>query len=154
MLSRAVRNLFACLTLVGLSLSLGCGGSSVPRTEPVSGSVTLKGQPVKGVEIYFVSDKLVAMGKTDDAGKFQLVQGAIAGENKIYFKEIPPGAMSSKFAGQEGMDDYQLQMAAGSGSTKPVVPKALLPAEYTNESQPKLNFLVPSGGTTTADFKL
>lgn len=152
MLNRAMRNVAGCLTLVSLSFALGCGGGSV-RTEPVSGSVTVKGQPAKNVEIYFVHEKLVAMGKTDDTGKFTLVQGAVGGENKVYFQESSAAA-GAKFAGQEGIDDYQAQMAAGSGSTKPVTPKSTLPAEYTNAKEPKLNFLVPSGGTTTADFKL
>lgn len=152
MLIRALRNGFGCLALIGLVCVLGCGPASV-RTEPVSGSVTVKGQPAKNVEIYFVNEKLVAMGKTDDAGKFQLVQGAVAGENKVYFKEAA-AAGGSKFAGQEGIDDYQAQMAAGSGSTKPTTPKSVLPPEYTNAVEPKLNFVVPSGGTTTADFKL
>ncbi len=151
MLNRAVLNLVGCFTLIGLSCTLGCGGGSV-RTEPVSGSVTVKGKPAKNVEIYFVHEKLVAMGKTDEEGKFQLVQGAVGGENKVYFKESTANA--NKFAGQEGIDDYQAQMAAGSGSSKPVTPKSALPPEYTNAVEPKLNFLVPSGGTTTADFKL
>lgn len=152
MLIRAVRNFLGCVALASLVSVSGCGEGSV-RTEPVSGSVTVKGQPAKNVEIYFVHQKLVAMGKTDDAGKFQLVQGAVSGENKVYFKEVAAGG-ASKFAGQEGVDDYQAQMAAGSGSNKPVTPKSQLPAEYTNAVEPKLNFIVPSGGTTTADFKL
>lgn len=152
MLIRAMSNVLGCVALVSLSCALGCGEASV-RTEPVSGSVTVKGQPAKNVEIYFVHPKLVTMGKTDETGKFQLVQGAVGGENKVYFKESVAGG-ASKFAGQEGVDDYQAQMAAGSGSTKAVTPKSVLPTEYTNAVEPKLNFLVPAGGTTTADFKL
>ena len=157
MLIRAVgivlgRNGLGCVALVSLGCALGCGEAAV-RTEAVSGSVTVKGQPAKNVEIYFVHPKLVTTGKTDDKGKFQLVQGAVGGENKVYFKE-GVSAATSKFAGQEGIDDYQAQMAAGSGSSKPVTPKSVLPPEYTNAVEPKLNFLVPAGGTTTADFKL
>ena len=84
---------------------------------------------------------------------FSWCKGAVGGENKVYFKEGVAGG-TSKFAGQEGVDDYQAQMAAGSGSTKAVTPKSVLPPEYTNAVEPKLNFLVPAGGTTTADFKL
>ncbi len=152
MLIRCVRNLIGSFALIGLGCVMGCGEAQV-RTEPVAGSVTIKGQPAKNVEIYFVHPKLVAMGKTDETGKFQLVQGAVAGENKVYFKEVAAGA-ASKFAGQEGVDDYQAQMAAGSGASKPVTPKSQLPPEYTNAVEPKLNFVVPGGGTTTADFKL
>lgn len=150
---RAVHNVVGCLTLVALACTLGCGGAGSVKTEPVSGSVTVKGKPAKNVEIYFVHEKLVAMGKTGDDGKFQLVQGAVGGENKIYFQESTAAA-GAKFAGQEGVDDYQAQMAAGSGSNKPVTPKSTLPPEYTDAKAPKLNFVVPSGGTTTADFKL
>ncbi len=132
---------------------MGCGGNNVPRTEAVSGSVTLKGKPLKNIEIYFVHEKLVAMGKTDEQGHYQLVQGAVAGENKVYFKEVPVKS-ASKFAGQEGMDDFQLRMASGSGAAKAVTAKSQIPAEYSNESEPKLNYAVPTGGTTTADFKL
>ncbi len=154
MLIRAMRNTIGCWMLVGLASMLGCGGTRSVKTEEVAGSVTVKGQPAKNVQIYFVHEKLVSMGTTDDKGKFQLVTGAVAGENKVYFKEGTSAGAASKFAGQEGVDDYQAQMAAGSGSSKPVTPKSILPAEYTNDREPKLNFVVPSGGTTTADFKL
>ena len=79
MLIRAVgivlgRNVLGCVALVSLGCALGCGEAAV-KTEPVSGSVTVKGQPAKNVEIYFVHPKLVTTGKTDETGKFQLVQG-------------------------------------------------------------------------------
>ena len=53
----------------------GCNlGRSMPSTEPVSGTVTVKGKPVAGVEVYFVNEQLVSMGTTDDQGHYQLVQ--------------------------------------------------------------------------------
>lgn len=131
----------------------GCNrGPAVPATEPVSGTVTVKGKPVGGVEVYFVNEALVAFGKTDDQGKYHLVQGAVAGENKVYFNK--PDASVAAFANEEGMDEYQLQMAADSGSKKSKPSKPVIPPEYSNASEPKLNFVVPNGGTEAADFKL
>ena len=131
----------------------GCNrGPTIPPTESVSGTVTLKGKPVGDVEVYFVSDRMVAFGKTDAQGHYDLVQGAVAGENKVYFSKIEGG--NPAFQMQEGMDDYQLQMAAAAGGKKFSPPKQVIPTEYSNASAPKLNFLVPDGGTDSADFKL
>jgi hypothetical protein len=56
-----------CVALLGLAVgSLGCNrGPAIPKTEPVSGTVTLKGKPVAGAEVFFVHERLVAYGKTD-----------------------------------------------------------------------------------------
>lgn len=131
---------------------IGCsgGGRRMPATEPVAGTVTVGGKPVAGVEVYFVNEQLVSYGKTDDKGHYHLVQGAVAGDNKVYFTKVD--ASTSQFAGQEGMDEYQLQMAAGSGNKKP--PKPVIPPEYSDAGNPKLNYVVPDGGTEQADFKL
>ena len=143
----------ACLVLTGILLgSAGCSkGPYIPPTEPVSGTVTLKGKPLEGAEVYFVSEHLVAFGKTDSSGHYELAQGAVAGENKVYFSKMSPG--KSPIEQQEGMDDYQMQMAAASGGGANI-PKQLIPAEYSDPAAPKLNYLVPTGGTKTADFKL
>lgn len=134
--------------------TVGCGGGpKIPSTEPVGGTVTLKGKPIEGVEVYFISEKLVAYGKTDASGHYDLVQGAVAGPNKVYFSK-KPAAAASKFQPGDGMDDYQMQMAANSGGTKSTPPKELIPAEYADPVKPKLEFLVPDGGSKTADFKL
>ena len=37
---------------------------------------------------------------------------------------------------------------------KASLPKQVIPAEYSKASAPKLNFVVPDGGTDSADFKL
>lgn len=132
--------------------TLGCGGSSQPSTEPVSGTVTIGGKAVAGVEVYFCGDGLVAYGKTDGQGRYELVQGAIAGENKVYFTKVEGG--NSTILAEDGMDDYQLQMMAQASGKKANVPKQVVPAEYADAVNPKLSFLVPDGGTDSADFKL
>lgn len=133
----------------------GCGGSDFPETESVSGTVLLNGEPVEGVAVYFVSEKLVTQGKTDGQGHYDLVNGAVAGENKVYFSKIESdGEAGRQFAEGEGMDDAQRAAASGiaPGSDSPL--KQVIPQEYSNESDPKLKFDVPNGGTDLADFKL
>ena len=84
------------LVIVGLSAqSMGCGGPRVPSTEPVSGTVTLKGQPLADAEVYFVSPQLVAYGKTDSTGHYALAQGGVAGENKVCLLYTSPSPRDS-----------------------------------------------------------
>ena len=155
-----VCRLAATLALVVALGSSGCNrGPVIPKTEQVSGKVTLKGKPIADAEVYFVHEKLVAYAKTDSQGHYDLVQGAVAGENKVYFSKIEGGSTNPGFKPSDGMDELQMQMAAesgtGPGSGKKVKPpKQVIPAEYSDAANPKLNFLVPSGGTTSADFKL
>lgn len=94
--ARLVSNAGSGTTFFGIAIALllcvpGCGGSDFPRTAPVSGTVTLKGKPIEGAEVYFVHEKLVAMATTDKDGHYELVQGAVPGENKVYFSKIEGG---------------------------------------------------------------
>lgn len=54
------------------------------------------------------------------------------------------------------MDAFQMAEAAGSGvgARQAKAAKQIIPEEYSNASDPKLNFMVPSSGTSSADFKL
>jgi hypothetical protein len=142
---------------IAISVSLylsGCaGGRKIPDTEPISGTVTVKGKAIEGIEVYFCGEGLVAYGKTDAKGHYELVQGAVPGENKVYFKKIE--ASNSAVAQQEGMDDYQMQMMSEvSGGGKKTAPKPVVPLEFADPANPKLSFLVSPGGTDSANFKL
>ena len=145
----ALACLALCLTSVGL---VGCEANGEAGTQPVSGTVTIAGKAIAGVEVYFCGDGLVAYGKTDAQGHYTLVQGAVPGENKVYFTKIEGG--NNAMSQQEGMDDYQLQMMAQASGKKADIPKQIVPAEYSDAVNPKLSFVVPSGGTQSADFKL
>lgn len=72
--------------LMLLSL-VGCGGGGSgddhPQTAPVSGTVTYQGKPLEGATVYFVSEKFSGSGKTNAEGRYELVQGAVPGKNKI-----------------------------------------------------------------------
>ena len=90
--------LFLCLLPFGLIL--GCGPAG-PAVQPVSGTVTLDGQPVEGATISFVpledpgasdlSGPLLAIGRTDASGKYALTatqstavdRGTTVGQYKV-----------------------------------------------------------------------
>ncbi len=139
---------------VGLTsmLMTGCQGRRDVSTSPVSGTVTIGGKAIAGVEVYFCGEGLVAYGKTDAQGRYTLVQGAVPGENKVYFTKIEGG--SQAVSQEDGMDEYQMQMMAQASGKKADIPKQVVPAEFADAVNPKLSFVVPSGGTDSADFKL
>jgi hypothetical protein len=91
-----------CFVILGTWL-VGCGGGvSGPPTEPVSGVVTLDGQPVAKANVVFVPDGAGqgAAGVTDEAGKYALTtttsrDGAVVGSYKIMVTKVTadgPGA--------------------------------------------------------------
>ena len=141
---------FACAGLIVLACLAGCG-SSGPKTVKVSGTLKIKGQPVEGVEVQFVSEKFAGYGKTNAEGKFQLMPGAIPGPNKVCFRKFDSGQL--KDDPQAGMDAGQfaaMQQAQGEQTTI----KQLIPPEYSDAAKTKIEFNVPAAGTTGADFDL
>jgi len=71
-----------------LGLCIGCGSDGL-GTAPVSGTVTLDGEPVEGAGVMFnpVKPGPIAIGTTDAAGRFVLatgkLPGAMLGEHRI-----------------------------------------------------------------------
>jgi hypothetical protein len=83
------------LAAVGLA---GCGGSTMPKVYPATGTVTWKGEPLADATVSFVpSVGAPSDGKTDAQGKFTIMTngmpGARAGACKVTV---------SKFAGAGG----------------------------------------------------
>lgn len=121
----------------------GCGGAG-DRPVPVSGKVTVGGQPVANVAVHFIAvgKNHVGTGKTGPDGTFTLENGALPGVNRVYFaplRDLP-----------EGVDETAL---AGGGAALPPV-ESPIPPEYTDPLNPKLEFTVPAGGTKEANFDL
>jgi hypothetical protein len=123
---------FASVTLLS-----GCDGRTVA---PVSGRVTLNGQPLPNVLVLFEpmgSDNpgLGSVGKTDADGRFVLRQiqpdrlGALVGEHRVRFRTALRGT-----------------------AREDAVEKELLPAEFNSKSGH--TFHVPPGGSSAADFPL
>ena len=152
-----------CIAALSFVIALsGCGGSGGggPKTERVSGIVTLQGKPLDGATVYFMTDKFSGFGKTNADGKYELVQGAVAGQNKVYIskRKLPEGVNLDPEA---GMDLGQFDAATAVGENDPT-PKGAkkqsngeqVPEEFSNPQKSKLTFPVPAGGSTTADFRL
>jgi len=78
----------AAAAFCALGLCIGCGSDGL-GTAPVSGMVTLDGEPVEGAGVMFspVKPGPIAMGTTDTEGRFVLatgrLPGAMLGEHQI-----------------------------------------------------------------------
>jgi hypothetical protein len=146
---RVLTGLLSC-ALLALTLT-GCGDgrdADLPDLVPVSGIVTMDGEPVAGVNVLFSPVGSTSGGmcyaNTDEAGKYVLTdsngrEGAPMGEFEV---------TCSKWAMPDGSDfksDDQSPMEAGA------VPA--LPAKYGDAISSGLKAAVPAGGGTF-DFKL
>jgi hypothetical protein len=137
----------ACLMGVVLTfLFTGCGGS--PRTVPVSGRVTLNGQPLANATVMFVpvTDETVknpppsSVGLTDSDGRYSLmlntdskVKGAVVGKHKVMITLGAP------------------QQGGSSADTKRTFQKQL-PQRYNRKTE--LACEVPTNGRDDANFPL
>ena len=134
--------------LVGLTLvvALGCGGK---RLAPVSGTVTLNGQPLANATVNFqpiaapgsIDAGIGSQAKTNDKGEFTLTtstgeNGAVVGKHRVMISLL-----------SEQVGDSDTRPPRGGWPLADKVPK-----RYNSESQE--TFEVPSGGTNKADFAL
>lgn len=169
------RTAFALCTALVLA---GCGSGE--SYAPVSGIVTLNGEPLADAKLIFepVGDETgtgsgkPSYGRTDDSGRYTLTcpiaeeEGAAVGEHRVRIvtmkaTEYTPEQMES------ARQTLQKQEAAG-GSNAQITDdqvkeylsdriivatrKEMLPAKYNSETT--LTVTVPSGGTDSADFAL
>ena len=136
------------LALACTGFLLGCGGSGDFELAPVSGVVTLDGNPVPQADVVFqpIGDKdhpipgPSSNGKADAAGRFELrtikdEAGAVVGNHRVLISSPRPA--------QDPSND--------SGLTQPPF-KDPIPAQYNTATT--LTFEVPADGTTAADFPL
>jgi hypothetical protein len=146
------------LSLSVLLLQVGCGSESGIPTAPVSGIVTREGKPLPGVEVFFSTDKFEGYGKTNESGRYELVNGAAIGTNKVFMKKFNPGGSGAGGVDLSipGMDAGQMeamQAAQKMGNGKAADPSEI-PPEYNDPRTTKLTFPVPDGGSQSADFRL
>lgn len=154
--------MFRCMNLLLAALlcvtAIGCakGTAGGPKTVPIAGKITFKGQPLADAEIEFIHDGEVfaSYGKTDSQGNFQLVQGAVPGPNKVIIRKLPEGFVNDP-AG--GMDYGQLEAMAMAARTPAIARKmrdSLVPIEYSDPNATPLKFVAPEDGTSEANFNL
>jgi len=98
-----------------------------------TGTVTLDGKPLEGATVSFVQGKtVVAVGKTDANGSFQLATDGIPG--------VPPG-------------EYRVVISKTAGAGRDQRGE-LLPPRYSSPGSGALMFTVPRDDVAHADFRL
>lgn len=146
---------FALILPVVLVPCAGCGQKSTgPKTYPVTGIVTLKGEPVSGATVTFhgADGKSTAVGTTDAAGRYTLTagpagKGALAGKYEVAivkFKAAEPAPAAT--AGEYVPPDPN--------QPPPPAPENLLPAKYADPKTSALTAEVQTSGPGNFDFKL
>jgi hypothetical protein len=139
--------LLAVLTLT--ICAAGCGSkpqSDRPATYPVSGTVTMNGEPVTDANVNFqlTDGSRGASGLTDQQGTFSLTtfvagDGALPGEYRVAitkFEKPPQGAQVP-----EDHPDYNPNVPS-------FVPRNLLPEKYANPQTSELTATVTEGANT------
>lgn len=146
----------SCLLAVGI---VGCGvGDNRPARAPVSGTVTLGGNPVEGALVTFVpksKDGESAVGTTDASGQYVLTtfergDGAVPGE---YFVKVAKyEAYDVPVDNGENMEfseeAYEQAYTAPDENEVPQGPKNLLPAKYADSYNSGLEYVVKEGENT------
>ncbi|MCA8996414.1 MAG: hypothetical protein KDA80_05510 [Planctomycetaceae bacterium] len=124
----------------------------------MSGTLLIDGKPVSDVEVHFLNPEFPnhgSFGVTDEDGNFRLVQGAVPGQNTVFFSKINAAGMDMD--PESGMDAGQFAAMSTGNEQNPNVKKMeisqLIPPEYSS-SNSKLTFSVPDGGTSAAKFEL
>jgi hypothetical protein len=147
-------------------LAIGCSqtGPDRPKTYPVSGKVTLNGEPVEGATVAFQAAKYSASGTTDASGTYKLTtfaagDGAVPGEYKVAVTKLEGGAAPAGAAGGSGglasgdlAADYEAPKEV-EGTAEPSPPKSQLPAKYANAETSGLTATVGEG-PNNIDFDL
>jgi hypothetical protein len=134
--------------LIGLGLA-GCGGADF-KTAPVSGTVTLNGEPVADIQVLFQpigtgqgNPGPGSKGLTDADGRYTLKtvdggrNGAVPGPHQVMLMYLDPNAS------EEG------QTTEGPEAEAAAAQKFKLPPKARDGSQ---SFTVPEEGTDAADF--
>lgn len=150
--------MFRCerwLLVAALALFVGCAEAKPdrPKTYPVSGTVTYKGNPVAGANLNFrIADgSSFSMARTDASGRYELMtfeagDGTLPGEYKVGITQYESSGSTGP-----GMDDAEYASPEGDEGGAP--PKNLLPEKYANPETSGLTASVTEG-PNTVNFEL
>jgi len=149
--------LFCLVALVGL---VGCpGGDS--GTAPVSGTVTLDGQPVDGASVAFSpksGDGQAAAAMTNSEGRFEMANGAAPGSYGVTVTKTAAAAPTVEDPRSRGGDlsaaDAEAISKMAEGGEDASTPTDMLPAKYKSTDTSGLTAEVPAGGTDSIKLEL
>ena len=130
--ARSVRQIVVLAVVMALGAVglAGCGGSTMPKIYPATGTVTWKGEPLADATVSFVpSAGAPSDGKTDAQGKFTIMTngmpGARAGACKVTVSKFA-GAGASMPAAPKPEDMMKMYEQKKKGG----VEKGEVPAKY------------------------
>ncbi len=113
-----------CIVSVLIAGITGCGGSGIP-TASVSGTITINGKPVQGVEVMFVPDAKIrpSVGITDANGRYKaeflttqsgVALGSCVVQLSIYRGDSMKNYLPKKFNEDAASNpDYHLDVTKG-----------------------------------------
>lgn len=139
--------------LVAVACLSGCtgGGADQVPVYPVSGQVTMGGNPVPNATVTFSpkSDQPTAIGRTDAEGRYQLrtyaeADGAAAGEYAVIISKAADAPAEEAAHGPDFETPAYPGQKAGS----------VLPEEYASAATTPLTATVTEGGENNIDFSL
>ncbi|GAB6187345.1 hypothetical protein JCM17478_28470 [Thermopirellula anaerolimosa] len=149
--------MLAGAALAAIVLGGACNrGSDKPKTYPVTGTVTMNGQPVPGATVTFTPKEPAAPGQegplaasavTDNEGKYQIGtfakgDGALPGE---YLVSVTKYEGAGPTGGGSGSEEEYTPPVPGQEAP---VPKNVLPAQYANPNTSGLSFKVEAKSNT------
>lgn len=159
--------ILGALALFALSIA-GCEGESF-NTVPVSGIVSLDGEPLAGVKVVFLpqpTESTAVVGPfssatTDANGKFELKTrydepGAVVGTHRVTFayRDIDRKAITGAEPAAEAEGDGDSSTANESAGAKSQLGKRKpIPRQY-GEEESNVKIEVPAGGMDNANFEL
>jgi len=123
------------------ALAAGCGAKPAYDLAPVSGIVTLDGQPVPGASVGFQPQ-----GKVTNPGPGSVAKCDTSGRYELKTIRNEPGAV----IGPHAVRIHSPKTISAGDSGPPQ--RELFPIRYNLQTE--LTFTVPEDGTSTADFKL
>lgn len=154
LLSRTVRTAVGTLTLALLVAVAGCG----PKTGTVSGKVTYKGEPLKGGNVIFASEKGQSLLAPIGEDGTYTIQNVPVGEAKIAVKTKHLGIVAA-MAKMKGAGGPPQDTSGGVGAPKKLTPEeavrrfVAIPAQYEDTETSGLTFTV-KGGSQSHDIPL
>ena len=141
-MNRLITSPLFFIALAGLTVFQGCSGGNSLGTVKVSGTVTLDGAPVEGVNVAFAptgSEGREGYGTTNAQGKFVLTvpgtetgSGAIPGEYRVTFSKMSDPMEGINTAGMSS-EEVDQEMAKRFPRGLPEA-KNLLPAKYADRT--------------------